>query len=311
MRRLAGDPIFATWAAIALGSFVTALLLALLVFPLRARRRFRQAGKPVPTWPAVQGVFLWPPICALILLFLLCIAFTALPREVVRSVEAADAASPVLGWLVFAGVVTLTCLLTWLLMGLSARKHLALGYRNVWLPALLLMVMALATVAGLQVALNRARGLAKRSIDMTNLRQIHTSLVLYHGDHEVYPPTLRLLVDAKHLSPRQLISLWSGYDLQLFEGSTPYAGPCEVGYLPQAMDHADLIVIWFDPKYHNGEDAYVVYGDGRFQDLKPEQFAAELARTRQWLRDHPRPPASQPASGPATLPASGSSVERE
>lgn len=143
-----------------------------------------------------------------------------------------------------------------------------------------------------------------RAVDTRSVSAIGKSLMMYSLDSDTYPQDLRTLVDTANLPATCLVALYGSPECT----TRPCTGPCDFKYIPQAASHSDLIWVWEQPEFTQGQGGAVLYGDGRACWLHLDKLLAEVQRTEQWIAAHPATqPASAPTSQPATQPATNPS----
>ncbi len=143
-------------------------------------------------------------------------------------------------------------------------------------------------------SLSRARELAKRAVDSTNLVGIGQACAIYSQDHGATPPDLNTLVTAGLVSPKQLLSPSAGH--------VPPA--CDYNYIvyppgAAAQITPDWFVAYTDPQIHVGEGSVVLFFDGHVEFVKTPDFTQRLADFKQKYQDtFGRPPTIIPATSP-------------
>ena len=128
-------------------------------------------------------------------------------------------------------------------------------------------------------SLSRARELAKRAVCSANLRGIGQGCHIYTNDYdEWFPPDLQTLINAGHLTPREL---------QCPSEPNPSEAVFDYIYVPglNARAPVDWIIAYEDPANHGGEGGNVLYIDSHVEFLKEPEFSAELERVRREIEE--------------------------
>jgi prepilin-type processing-associated H-X9-DG protein len=139
--------------------------------------------------------------------------------------------------------------------------------------------MSMAAAGGIMAgmlmpAMGKARDTAKRTVSLSNLRQIGIAGIMYASDHKGnYPESLQDLVKEKYL-PEPVLK------------SPLNTRPDVPSYIYIAGHKADskpnYVLAYENPEYLS-EGTNVLYVDGHVQWMKPEEFKAALAETYQRL----------------------------
>jgi hypothetical protein len=160
-------------------------------------------------------------------------------------------------------------------------------------------VCALGIVLNVTAALGlleRARQLAKSTMDLSNLNGIARAMFLYHDHYGRFPDDLRRLVDEGN-DPHLFLSPFGKGGAQV-PASRPYAGAVDYRHVPLYADAPkDLVWMWEDPGLYRGEGGWVIRFSGRGEWVDPSELVSEVARSYEWVLSHGPGPAT--ASAPA------------
>lgn len=154
-------------------------------------------------------------------------------------------------------------------------------------------------------SLVRLRVLNLRRDDAASLRAIARALETYYIRDDVYPDDLRKLVDAGLVDKKTLLgALSQDKDRARRATGTPYAGPCEFNYIrPSGEATVDLIWLWQNPKYNDGEGGFVVYKSAAPRWVGMDHLFDEVTQTYERLCRPAAVGTPVPASAPTTLPS--------
>ena len=139
------------------------------------------------------------------------------------------------------------------------------GAALLWVP--LMMSILLPSLA-------RARELAKRAVDASNLRGVAQAFVIYANDHNGQPPpNLKALMDAGIVIAGQLqnpcdpdATNTCDYYFVRYDAVTDW----------DAEFSNDWVMAYSDPAYHNGEGANILFADGHVEFVNEPEFTQTL-----------------------------------
>jgi len=135
-------------------------------------------------------------------------------------------------------------------------------------------------VATLMPALNRARGLAKRSVSAANLNAIGKGCALYQAEfNDQLPPALGTLIEHGYIGTGALVHPASGNPPpKLVEGKL--VGEIDYVYLgagKSVVDEAATTILAHDKPEHNGfQGVNVVFLDGHVEWMTMDQFQQQM-----------------------------------
>ncbi|NLX07152.1 MAG: DUF1559 domain-containing protein [Phycisphaerae bacterium] len=144
-------------------------------------------------------------------------------------------------------------------------------------PLSLVAVAGVGTAVALP-ALSRARETARRSVSMSNLRQIGIAMMMYANDFEdQLPPDLEALVANRYVT-KEVFS--SPLKPEAFDGpSYVYTGPRKLSEVP---DVTHEILAHENPAYLS-EGTNVLFADSHVEWMKPDEFRQRLQATYERL----------------------------
>jgi hypothetical protein len=179
-------------------------------------------------------------------------------------------------------------------LALSKSSPTQFGGRGKALAGMIISIVTLA-LAALPPLWARSDLLRKRSIEAANLHDISLALTKYAQDHGAGAPDLQALVKSGLVTPKMLVSDFSGH-----------AEPaCDYSYVEYAgADAAQVKGDWFalysDPQLYRGEGGFVLFLDSHVEFVKEPEFSRRLAQFQLDYRQAlGKPPTIIPASPPA------------
>lgn len=215
--------------------------------PLYPSNDPQQLGHLAPTRPLSNGMAIAALVCGILGLGCLPVGIVGLVLGIIATIRATKEPTRYGGrGMAIAGICT----------G-------ALGSMII-VPAVLISILL--------PSLSRARELAKRALDASNLRGIGQSMIVYAADNRnAFPPDLQTLIVDGSCTPKQFIDPSSGHQ--------PPA--CDYFYVAglTGKDPANWIIAYCAPNYHSGEGANVLYMNGTVQFVKdrpPGTFKLEI-----------------------------------
>jgi prepilin-type processing-associated H-X9-DG protein len=135
----------------------------------------------------------------------------------------------------------------------------------IWLPLMISILLP---------SLSRARELAKRAVDASNLRGVGQACYVYADDNrDRLPPNLQYLLDGGQITPGQLQ-----------DPADPDAtNTCDYWFVsygavsPPLEDlPSDWVVAYSDPAYHDGEGAHILFIDGHVEFIREPEFSKRI-----------------------------------
>jgi prepilin-type processing-associated H-X9-DG protein len=123
-------------------------------------------------------------------------------------------------------------------------------------------------------SLSRARELAKRAVDASNLRGVGQACMIYANDNSGrFPPDFQALLDAGLITPGQLqnpsdpdvADAWDHYFVR-YDAETDW----------DAEFSSDWVIAYSDPAYHNDEGANILFVDGHVEFIKEPRFTETI-----------------------------------